>query len=94
MGFTDLFNLQLRLVTLMVEAQSVMSLRLMGMSGMIPAHRGENARMFHEKGTAMTNAYAAATQAMIAGGRPDQVLSAAIAPVGARVRANRKRLTR
>jgi hypothetical protein len=90
----DLFSLQLRLTTLMFEAQSVIALRMLGLSGFIPAHRGENFRMVQEKGPAMERAFAAATKAMWAGKRPDEVLSAAMTPVSERVRSNRKRLSR
>ncbi len=91
---TDLFALQVRLATLALEAQSVIALRLMGMSGIIPAHRGENSRMVHEKGTALSKSMVAATRAMAAGHRPDQVMHAALTPLSARVRANRKRLSK
>ncbi|KIN75020.1 Antifreeze protein, type I [Sulfitobacter noctilucae] len=90
----DLFKLQLNLTTLMMETQTVMALRVMGMSGVIPAHRGENDRMVSEKGPAMAKAFHAATKAAFAGARPDQVLSAAMVPVSKRVSANRKRLSK
>ena len=48
--------------------------------------------MMNEKGPAMFKAYQAATQAAIAGGRPDQILTAAMVPVSKKVRANRRRL--
>ncbi|MDF3414488.1 antifreeze protein [Sulfitobacter sp. M57] len=89
---SDLFSLQLKLTTLMAETQTVMALRLMGMSGAIPAKRGENQRMVDEKGPAMAKAFAAANKAMLEGRRPDQIMTAAIAPVSRRVTSNRKRL--
>ncbi|KIN63331.1 Antifreeze protein, type I [Sulfitobacter noctilucicola] len=91
---TDLFALQLRLGTLFIETQAVMSLRLLAMGGVIPSHPGENTRMVSEKGPAMTKAFAAATQAMMEGKRPEQIMSAAITPVSKRVRSNRKRLSK
>lgn len=90
----DLFKLQLNMATLMMDTQTVMALRVMAMSGVIPAHRGENNRMVSEKGPAMTKAFAAATKAMMAGASPDKVLSAAMVPVSKRVSANRKRLSK
>lgn len=90
----DLFSLQIRFASLMLEAQSVVALRMMGMAGMIPAHSGENCRMIEEKGPAMQRAFMAATRAAWAGKRPDQVFSAAMTPVSDRVRSNRKRLSR
>lgn len=88
----DLFSLQLKMTTLMVETQTVMALRLMGMSGAIPAKHGENERMVDEKGPAMAKAFAAGTKAMMQGKRPDQIMSAAMGPVSKRVTSNRKRL--
>lgn len=93
MQANDLFSLQLRLTKMMMETQSVMALRIMGMSGVIPFHHGENARMVHEKGPAMAAAFTAATKAVWAGARPDEIFSAALAPVSDQVSANRKRLT-
>ena len=90
----DLFKLQMNMATLMMDTQTVMALRVMGMSGLIPAHRGENDRMVKEKGPAMAKAFSAATKAMMAGASPDKVLSAAMVPVSKRVSANRKRLSK
>ena len=86
------FSLQTQVTELMVDTQTVMTLRLMGMSGAIPARHGENDRMVAEKGPAMADAYAAGAKAMMAGSTPDQVMSAAMAPLSKKVRANRKRL--
>ncbi len=86
------FNLQSQMTELMVNTQTVMTLRLMGMSGAIPARRGENDRMVSEKAPAMVDAYAAGAKAMMAGKTPDQIMSAAMAPLSKKVRANRRRL--
>ncbi len=91
---SDLFSLHSKMTTLMVETQPVMTLRIMGMSGAIPAPHGENDRMMQEKGPAMAQAYAAATEAMLAGRRLDQIMTAAMDPVSDQVRSNRKRLTK
>ncbi|MGC1506109.1 MAG: antifreeze protein [Sulfitobacter sp.] len=76
----------------MAESQTVMTLRLLAMSGAIPAKHGENERMVDEKAPAMAKAFAAASKAMMQGARPDQIMSAALAPVSKRVTSNRKRL--
>lgn len=89
----DFFALQMRMATLMFDAQSVMTLRMMGMTGMIPTPEGENLRMMEEKGPAMAQAIDAATQAIMAGQSPNQILHAAITPVSDRVASNRKRLS-
>lgn len=94
MPLTDLLALQQRMTTLMVEAQSVVTLRMMGMSGLIPTPEGENLRMMEEKTEAMVQAFDAATQAIISGQSPNQIINAAITPVSDRVTLNHKRLTR
>ena len=87
-----MMTLSAQLTSLMLDTQTVIALRIMGMFGALPQTRGENSRMIDEKGPAMVKAYEAATRAAIAGGRPDQIMSAAMAPVRKKVRANRKRL--
>jgi hypothetical protein len=87
-----MLNLQAQMTALALDTQAVMALRLMAMSGAIPARRGENDRMVNEKAPAMADAYAAATKAVMAGKSPDMIISAAIAPLTKKVRANRKRL--
>ena len=87
-----LLNLQAQMTSLVMDTHAVMTLRLMGMSGAIPARRGENNRMVAEKAPAMAKAYAAASKAAIEGNTPDKIISAAMAPLSRKVRANRKRL--
>lgn len=89
----SLFALQLKFGTLMMETQTVMTLRMLAMAGIIPARPGENARMVNEKGPAMIKAYAAATDAIMKGQRPEQIMNAAMTPVSQRVHSNRKRLS-
>ncbi|MGB3243564.1 MAG: antifreeze protein [Sulfitobacter sp.] len=88
----NLLSLNMQMTTMLVEAQSVVTLRMLGMGGAIPAPAGENERMIKEKPVAMVDAFSAAAKAVMAGKRPDQIMSAAIAPMGRKVRANRKRL--
>lgn len=87
-----LLSLQSQMTELMLNTQTVMTLRLLGMSGAIPAPRGENDRMVAEKAPAMAKAYAAGAKAAMSGSTPDQIMSAAMAPLSRKVRANRKRL--
>lgn len=89
-----LLALQFKLGTLLIETQSVMALRMMAMGGLIPSRPGENMRMVSEKGPAWAKSFMAASEAMMSGGRPDQIAHAAIDPVSRRVRSNRKRLSR
>ena len=88
----DMIRLSLQMTTLMLETQTVMALRLMGIAGMVPALKGENNRMVAEKGPAMLKAYSAGTAAAMSGQRPDQIMTAALAPLSKKVSANRKRL--
>ena len=87
-----LLAMNMQLTSLICEAQTVATLRVMGMSGAIPARKGENSRMISEKSTAMIDAYAAGAKAAMAGESPDKIMSAAMAPVARKVKANRKRL--
>ena len=90
----DLMNFNLRLAALAVDTQTVMALRIWGMSGALPQRPGENLRMVQEKGPAMVKAFAAASTALMAGKRLDQVVDAALLPLSRKVRSNRRRLTR
>ena len=87
-----LFALQSRFVSLAVETQIVMSLRLLAMAGAIPARPGENARMVSEKSPAFARAAQAGTRAAMLGKSPDQILQATLAPLSRKVSANRRRL--
>ena len=78
----------------MAEAQMVMSLRVMGMWGVIPASRRENHTMSAEKAPAFAKAALAAGTAAALGKSPDEVLQAAIRPIRRRTSANVKRLTK
>ncbi len=89
-----LMALNSQFTSLMLDTQAVMTLRMMGMAGALPHAKTENARMVDEKGPAMTQAFQAATKAAMAGKSPDQIMTAAMAPVSKKVRANRKRLTK
>ncbi len=85
-------TLQTSFASMVFEAQTVIALRMLGMAGVLPAARGENNRMVSEKGPAMVKAFAAGTTAAMAGKRPDQIMTAAMAPLSRKVHANRKRL--
>jgi hypothetical protein len=76
------------------ETQSVIALRLMGMSGMWSVRSDETARMVSEKGPAFARSAAAAMQAAASGKRPDQVMEAAVRSLRSRTRANMRRLSK
>lgn len=75
------------------EAQAVVGMRLLGMSGAWPVGRGENRKMLSEKPPAFAKAATAAATKAAFGGRPDQVLTASVKPLAKIARANRKRLS-
>ena len=77
---------------LMLEAQSVVAMRVMGMYGVWSVADGEDARMVSEKVHAMHKASSDATRAAFAGHTPDQIAAAAIKPFRQKTRANAKRL--
>ena len=87
-----MMNLNMQMTSMMCEAQTVMGLRIMGMSGAIATPKGENDRMMNEKPAAMIDAFAAGTKAALAGKAPEEIMSAAIKPLSSKVTANRKRL--
>jgi hypothetical protein len=63
------------------EAQAVVGMRLLGMSGAWPVGKGENRKMLSEKPPAFSKAANAAARKAASGGRPDQVLLAAVKPL-------------
>ena len=79
--------------TLMAEAQIVMMLRVMGMTGILPADAAENNRMMAEKGPAFAKAMAAGAAAAMRGHSPDKVAMATIRPLRRKTKANVKRLS-
>ncbi|MCY0094057.1 hypothetical protein [Hoeflea ulvae] len=74
------------------EAQAVIGMRMLGMGGVWPVSKSENSKMLAEKPPAFAKAAVAAARKAAAGGRPDQVLTAAVKPLTKTARANRKRL--
>jgi hypothetical protein len=77
---------------MMLESQIVISLRLMGMAGVLPQADGEHRRMVDEKASAMQEAGVAAARALMTGAAMPAVAMAAMAPVRRRTKANVRRL--
>ncbi|WP_179379835.1 antifreeze protein [Jannaschia marina] len=90
----QLFDLQLRTAQMLVEAQGVVNLRLMGLAGLVPSRSDEVLRMVLEKQSAFAEAGLAATGALMAGKTPAQAYDLALAPIGRRTRDNARRLAR
>lgn len=90
----DLLFTAHRMWWLAAETNAVMAMRLMGMGGMWNVTKGEDARMWNEKPAAFQQSAIAATTAMMSGKRPDQIVDAAMRPLGRKVSANRRRLAK
>ena len=88
------FHAQITLSAMAMEAGAVVWMRMLGMSGLWPVPRTENARMVHEKQSAFAEASQQAMRAAWAGQGPQGMIDAAIAPLDRTARANRKRLSR
>jgi hypothetical protein len=86
------FDNALEISMMMIEAQGVIQMRLMGMAGLWSVGPQENSRMVTEKLEAMIQATTDAGQATLRGGSPDEITAAAIAPMRNATRANSERL--
>ncbi|MDO9524089.1 MAG: antifreeze protein [Gemmobacter sp.] len=90
---TESMRLMVQWNLMALEAQSVITMRLMGMAGMWNVSASEDARMFREKTVVAEKSARAAFQKAAQGGSPLQVSLAALKPVRARTRSNARRLT-
>ncbi len=90
----ELMRLQMRTAQMLIEAQTVIGLRMMGMAGVMTAAPGENTRMVTEKQTAFAQSGIAAMGALMAGKTPAQAYGLALTPIGQATRANSRRLSR
>lgn len=92
--FTDLWRTQMTFLTLAAEAQTVITLRTLGMFGLWNVSADENTRMVSEKTEAFAQSARAAAGAMARGARPDQVAMAGMKPLQRKTRPNAARLTK
>jgi hypothetical protein len=90
----QMISLSLKTGMMLVEAQMVIGMRMMGMAGLWRVHPTENARMSSEKLTAMSQSAIASSQAVLAGKHPALVAEAALRPVARATKSNVKRLAR
>jgi hypothetical protein len=90
----SIFSAWINTTQMLFEAQNVIAYRMLGMAGLWSVAPNETHRMVGEKAPALIASSAAAAQAMLAGKRPDQILDAAVKPLGRRTRANARRLSR
>lgn len=88
----DLWLLSVESAAMLAETQRVMAMRMLGWAGLWSVSPTETRRMIDEKAPAYAAATAAALRAMAAGGRPDQIATAALRPIRATTRSNAARL--
>ncbi len=90
----DLMRLSLNTATMLMQAQSVIAMRMMGMAAVWTVSPSENTRMVSEKMRAGIKAGAAAHRSAMQGGSATDIAEAALAPVKRATAANARRLTR
>jgi hypothetical protein len=90
----EMMKLQWRTAEMIMQAQTVIGLRMMGMAGLRPARADETARMVAEKQSAFAQSGIAAAGAMMAGKSMAQIYGMALTPIGRTTRANSRRLSR
>lgn len=93
-GQAETLALGLEMMHLAGETQSIMAMRLLGMSGLWNVTDTESTRMVAEKPAAFARSAEAAIKAAMGGQRPDQVMAAAVEPLRSKTRANVARLSR
>ena len=79
---------------LVADSHSVISHRVMGLSGLAPRGKDEVSRMFVEKGTAFSAAAIAGALLALSGRRPDEVWRAMMQPLRYTTGRNLRRLER
>ena len=79
---------------MLVEAQTVIALRMMGMAGFWTLSESETTLMITEKQQAFAQSALDATAAIMRGQPPERILAAAVRPLGRKTSANARRLGR
>ncbi len=90
----QMISLSLKTGMMLMEAQMVIGMRLMGMAGFWRVLPSENTRMSSEKVSAISQSAVAASTAMLAGRSPVKIAEAALKPVARTTKSNVKRLAR
>ncbi len=91
---SEAMRLAMQSSMMLAEANMVIAMRMMGMSGMWRVTPAENTRMVKEKTDAALASGQAMTRAAMAGQSPAKVALAGIKPVRAKTRANASRLAK
>lgn len=88
----QMISLSLKTGMMLMDAQMVIGMRMMGMAGLWRVHPSETARMSSEKVSAAAQSAVAASTAMLTGKSAAQVAEAALKPIARRTKSNVKRL--
>lgn len=88
----QMISLSLKTGMMLMDAQMVIGMRMMGMAGLWRIHPSETARMSSEKMAAAAQSAVAASTAMLTGKSAAQVAEAALKPIARRTKSNVKRL--
>jgi hypothetical protein len=91
---SQMIQLSLKTGMMLMEAQMVIGMRMMGMAGMWRVTPSENSRMVSEKLEAVQQSAMSATRAALQGKSPAVIVDHALKPIRRRTKANAKRLTR
>ena len=83
-----------RAAQMLFEAHTVVTLRGLGAFGLWPMAASETRRMWMEKPGAFVESAGRAATAIVELKRPDQIVDAALVPIGRTTSANSRRLTR
>ncbi|WP_295071500.1 antifreeze protein [Tabrizicola sp.] len=91
---TQMIDLSMKTGMMLVEAQMVIGMRMMGMAGFWRVLPSENARMSSEKVSAVSASAFATSRAIMSGKSPALIAEAALRPVARTTKSNVKRLAR
>lgn len=91
---TQMIDLSMKTGMMLVEAQMVIGMRMMGMAGFWRVLPSENARMSSEKVSAVSASAFATSRAIMSGKSPVLIAEAALRPVARTTKSNVKRLAR
>jgi len=91
-AYSDYMTASVQMGHMLVEAQMVIAMRLMGFGGFWRLGPGEEQRMWAEKLEAAQQSGAALAGALMAGATPARAVKAAIKPIRARTKSNVRRL--
>lgn len=90
--FGDMADTWVAVTRLMADTQCVLTMRLLGLSGVWSLPEGESQAMVGEKVPVFTEAALSGTFAMMSGRSPHKVFRETLKPISSKASANRERL--